>query len=48
MLAIDAENSIYTLMADHVIDMPVREALPELVRLVVGDVGDLATLELDQ
>ena len=37
MLAIDAADSIYTLMADHVISEPLGEALPELVRLVGGD-----------
>jgi NAD-dependent deacetylase len=46
VLAIDAEDSIYTLMADHVIDQPLGEALPELVRLVVGDVGELRAEEL--
>jgi NAD-dependent deacetylase len=46
VLAIDADDSIYTLMADYVIDAPLAEALPELVRLVVGDVGELRAEEL--
>jgi NAD-dependent deacetylase len=37
VLSIDAADSIYTLMADHVIDAQLGEALPELVRLVFGD-----------
>ncbi|HNP70004.1 MAG TPA: Sir2 family NAD-dependent protein deacetylase [Kouleothrix sp.] len=41
LLSIDAENSIYTLLADHVIEQPLSEALPELVRLVVGEIGEL-------
>lgn len=46
VLAIDAENSIYTLLADHVIAEPLGEALPELVRLVCGEVGELQSEEL--
>jgi NAD-dependent deacetylase len=46
VLAIDAEDSIYTLMADHVIAEPLATALPELVRLVAGDGGELRAEEL--
>lgn len=46
VLAIDAENSFYTLMADHVIGEPLAEALPELVRLVAGEPGELPPDEL--
>jgi NAD-dependent deacetylase len=46
ILAIDAADSIYTLMADHVIDAPLAEGLPELVHLVAGDVGELRAEEL--
>jgi len=43
ILAISTEDSIYTLMADHIIATTPGEALPELVRLVVGEVQDLDT-----
>jgi NAD-dependent deacetylase len=46
VLAIDAEDSIYTLMADHVISEPLGEALPELVRLIAGELGELEATEL--
>jgi NAD-dependent deacetylase len=46
VLAIDAGDSIYTLMADHVIDEPLTEALPQMVRQIVGEVGDLQAEEL--
>jgi NAD-dependent deacetylase len=46
VLSIDAENSIYTLMADHVIDQPLGEVLPELVRLIFGEVSELRSDEL--
>ena len=36
ILAIATEDSIYTLMADHVIAATPGETLPEIVRLVVG------------
>src|SRR6185503_17241915 len=39
VMAIDAEESIYTLMADYVISEPLGVVLPELVRLIVGEVG---------
>jgi len=41
VLAIDAADSIYTLMADYVLPEPLGEALPELVRLVGGEPKDL-------
>jgi NAD-dependent deacetylase len=40
-LAIDAADSIYTLMADHILSEPLGEALPELVRLVGGEPKNL-------
>ena len=46
VLAIDAENSIYTMMADHVISEPLGGALPELVRLVAGEVSELQAGEI--
>ena len=46
VLAIDAESSIYTLMADHVLAGPLEETLPELVRLVAGEISDLRAEEL--
>ena len=46
VLAIDAADSIYTLMADHVISEPLGEALPELVRLVGGEPKDLREEEI--
>jgi NAD-dependent deacetylase len=46
VLAIDTEDSIYTLMADHVIPATPGAALPELVQLVVGDVSDLDSTEV--
>jgi NAD-dependent deacetylase len=45
MLAIATEDSIYTLMADHVIPATPGAVLPDLVRLVVGNVGDLDSAE---
>ncbi len=45
VLAIATDDSIYTLMADHVIPATPGEALPELVRLVVGAGGELAAEE---
>ncbi|HEY3232661.1 MAG TPA: Sir2 family NAD-dependent protein deacetylase [Roseiflexaceae bacterium] len=45
-LAIATEDSIYTLMADHVIPATPGEALPELVRLVVGEMRELDAGEL--
>jgi NAD-dependent deacetylase len=41
VLAIAAEDSIYTLMADHVIATTPGEVLPDLVELVVGKVRQL-------
>jgi hypothetical protein len=35
-------------MADHVIDQPLSVALPDLVQLIVGDVGDLEAFAVDQ
>jgi NAD-dependent deacetylase len=46
VLAIDAADSIYTLMADHVLSEPLGEALPELVRLVGGEAKDLREEEI--
>jgi NAD-dependent deacetylase len=46
VLAIDAPNSIYTIMADHVIDEPLADALPDLVRQVFGEVSELRSEEL--
>jgi len=46
VLAIDAADSIYTLMADHVLSEPLGEALPELVRLVGGEPKDLRQEEI--
>ena len=46
VLAIDAADSIYTLMADHIIDEPLGEALPALVQLIVGSVSDLEAAEI--
>jgi NAD-dependent deacetylase len=46
VLAIDADDSIYTLMADHTIADPLGEALPELVRLVGGEPRDLREEEI--
>jgi NAD-dependent deacetylase len=46
VLAIATEDSLYTLMADHVIAATPGEALPELVRIVVGDVRELDTEEI--
>ena len=45
MLAINADNSIYALMADHVIAEPLSLAMPELVRLIVGEIGELDAAE---
>ena len=44
VLAIATEDSIYTLMADHVIAATPGQVLPELVRLVVGE-GEEAEAE---
>jgi NAD-dependent deacetylase len=41
VLSVGPEDSVYSLMADHVIGATPGEALPELVRQVVGDVGGL-------
>lgn len=46
VLAVDAENSIYTLLADHVVSAPLGDALPELVRLVAGAPGELPAGEI--
>lgn len=46
VLAIDAADSIYTLMADHIIDEPLAAALPALVQLIVGNVGELRAEEI--
>ena len=46
VLAIDAADSIYTLMADHIIDEPLADALPALVQLIVGNVGELRAEEI--
>ena len=46
VLAIDAANSIYTLLADYVIEEPLVTALPDLVRQVAGDVSELQAEEL--
>jgi NAD-dependent deacetylase len=46
VLAIDAEESIYTLMADHVISESLGKILPELVQLVGGASGELRAEEL--
>jgi NAD-dependent deacetylase len=46
VLAIDAADSIYTLMADYVLSEPLGEALPELVRLVGGEPTDLREEEI--
>lgn len=41
VLSIGPEDSIYSLMADYVLPAAPGEVLPELVRQVVGEVGDL-------
>lgn len=41
VLSIDPEDSVYSLMADHVIAATPAETLPELVRHVTGDTGEL-------
>jgi NAD-dependent deacetylase len=41
VVAIAAEESIYTLMADHVIPTTPGNVLPDLVRLVVGEIREL-------
>jgi hypothetical protein len=46
VIALDAEDSIYTLMADYVLSEPLGTALPELVRLVGGEPKDLREEEL--
>jgi NAD-dependent deacetylase len=46
VLAVDAEDSIYTLLADYVISDPLGAALPELVRLVGAESGELRADEL--
>jgi len=46
VLAIDAGESIYTLMADYVIAQPLSEVLPDLVQLVGGDAGELRSDEI--
>jgi NAD-dependent deacetylase len=46
VLAIDAEESIYTLMADHVIYEPLGQVLRELVQLVGSASGELRAEEL--
>jgi NAD-dependent deacetylase len=46
VLAIDAADSIYTLLADHVVEEPLGEALPELMRQIVGQVDELRAEEL--
>jgi NAD-dependent deacetylase len=45
VLAVNADNSIYALMADHVIAEPLSLAMPELVRLIVGEIGELDAAE---
>jgi NAD-dependent deacetylase len=46
ILAIATEDSIYTLMADHVILATPGEVLPELVQQIVGDVQGLDSAEI--
>lgn len=46
VLSIDTEDSIYTLLADHVISQPLGEALTELVRQVAGEISELRADEL--
>jgi NAD-dependent deacetylase len=41
VMAVAAEDSIYTLMADYVIPTTPGEVLPDLVRLVVGEIREL-------
>jgi len=48
VLAIDTGDSIYTLMSDYVLSTPLGEAMPELVRLVVGEVGELRSEEINE
>jgi NAD-dependent deacetylase len=40
VLSVTTDDSIYSLMADHVIQVSPGEALPELVSRVAGEVGD--------
>jgi NAD-dependent protein deacetylases, SIR2 family len=47
VLTIAPEDSIYTLMADYVIAARPGAVAPELVRLIVGDVGGLEELQVD-
>ncbi len=47
VLTIAPDESVYTLMADYVLTATPGAVLPELVQLIVGDVGGLEELHVD-
>lgn len=47
VLTIAPDESIYTLMADYVLNTTPGVVMPELVQLIVGDVGGLEELHVD-
>lgn len=46
-MTIAPDESVYTLMADYVINATPGAVMPELVQLIVGDVGGLEELQAD-